>query len=133
MTKSIVLDSFALIAYFRAEPASSKVTTLLQDAKSGKIHLFLSYINLAEVYYKTIRESGLDKGHEVLAILKALPIKIISLSDEIVLAAAEIKAVHPMSFADCFATALALENHAAVLTGDPEFKSVEKLVKIIWL
>jgi len=133
MTKPIVLDSFALIAYLRAEPAGSKVTPLLKDAEAGKVLLFLSYINLAEIYYKTIREQGLDKGREVVAILRALPIEIVSLSDEFTLRAAEIKAAHPMSFADCFATALALEKHAAILTGDPEFKSVEKLVHIIWL
>lgn len=133
MTKSIVLDSFALIAYLRAEPAGQKVITHLQSAQAGKTTLFLTFINLAEVYYKTIRESGIDKGREVLAILKALPINIISLSDDLVLKAAEIKAARPMSFADCFATALAQEKHAAVLTGDPEFKSIEKLVPILWL
>jgi len=133
MTKPIILDSFALIAYFRAEPASQKVIHYLQLAQSGKVILFLTYINLAGVYYKTIRESGIDKGKEILAILKALPVNIVSLSNELVLHAAEIKAAHPMSFADCFATALALENHATILTGDTEFKSVEKLVQIIWL
>lgn len=133
MIKSIVLDSFALIAYLRAEPAGAKVAAYLQNANTGKIRLFLSHINLAEVYYKTIREQGRDKGREVIAILRALPIEIVSLSDELTLQAAEIKATHPMSFADCFATTLALEKHAAILTGDPEFKSIEKLVKIIWL
>ena len=133
MTKPIVLDSFALIAYLRAEPAGAKVTAHLQAAQAGKTRLFLSFINLAEVYYKTIREQGLDKGREVIAILRALPIEIVSLSDEFTLRAAEVKAAHPMSFADCFATALAQEKHASILTGDPEFKSVEKLVPIFRL
>jgi len=46
--------------------------------------------------------------------------------------AAELKALYPISYADCFALACAI-NHAAVLvTGDPEFKIVEHLVKITW-
>lgn len=38
-----------------------------------------------------------------------------------------------MSFADAFAVALAQESTAAVLTGDPEFKEVEKLIPVLWL
>ena len=35
-----------------------------------------------------------------------------------------------MSLADCFAAALAQREHAAVYTGDPEFKAVAKNVKV---
>jgi len=50
-----------------------------------------------------------------------------------VIDAARIKAEYPLSFADCFAIAIARCQKAAVLTGDPEFKKVEHLVKIEWL
>lgn len=35
--------------------------------------------------------------------------------------------------ADCFAVATAIRERAAIVTGDPEFKKVEKLVEIEWL
>jgi predicted nucleic acid-binding protein len=38
-----------------------------------------------------------------------------------------------MSFADCFAAALAKQKKALLLTGDPEFKQVETQVTIDWL
>ena len=47
--------------------------------------------------------------------------------------AAIYKAMHKMSYADCFAAALAKVKNAELLTGDPEFKSLEKEVKINWL
>jgi predicted nucleic acid-binding protein len=38
-----------------------------------------------------------------------------------------------MSYADCFAAALSKQKNAELLTGDPEFKAVEKDIKIHWL
>ena len=50
-----------------------------------------------------------------------------------VISASKIKAQHALSFADCFAVATAQRENAVILTGDPEFKTVEKFVKIDWL
>ena len=38
-----------------------------------------------------------------------------------------------MSLADCFAAALAKQRKLEVYTGDPEFKAVEKEVKVVWV
>ena len=38
-----------------------------------------------------------------------------------------------MSFADAFAAALAKERKAELVTGDLEFKTLEKEIKIAWL
>jgi predicted nucleic acid-binding protein len=38
-----------------------------------------------------------------------------------------------MSLADCFAAALAKQRKLEIYTGDPEFKAVEKELKIVWL
>jgi hypothetical protein len=44
------------------------------------------------------------------------------------------KATKKMSYADCFAAALAKIRNAELVTGDPEFKVVEsELKKIRWL
>jgi predicted nucleic acid-binding protein len=50
-----------------------------------------------------------------------------------VLDAAHIKANHALSYADAFAVAAAIRESATILTGDPEFETVESLVKIEWL
>lgn len=133
MDKQVVLDSFALIAFFRGEKIGSKVEKLLFEAQNGKRLLFLSFINLVEVYYKTIREQGREKGEVVLATVKKMPIQLVSASDNLVLKAAEIKARYPIALGDCFVVALARDKKASILTGDPEFKKVEELVKINWL
>jgi len=38
-----------------------------------------------------------------------------------------------MSLTDCFAAALAKQRKADFYTGDPEFRTVEKTVKVVWL
>ena len=68
--------------------------------------------------------------------IKALPIKLIDrISEELLLAAAGLKARYPISYADSFAAALAMINRCPLLTGDPEFKPIEKkgLISIEWL
>ena len=47
--------------------------------------------------------------------------------------AAELKARYPISYADAFALASAIEHQAELVTGDPEFRQVENLVKIVWV
>jgi predicted nucleic acid-binding protein len=50
-----------------------------------------------------------------------------------VIEAAKIKGKYPVSYADAFAIATAIQNKATVVTADPEYKVVAKLVKILWL
>ena len=72
-------------------------------------------------------------AQQVLGVIDQLPIQQIELTRDRVLAAAHMKASYRMSYADAFVVAAALELDATILTGDPEFKTVEKLVKINWL
>ena len=62
-----------------------------------------------------------------------LAIQILSADLELAKQAAEFKANHKMSYADCFAAGLAKARKAELVTGDKEFKEVEKEVKILWL
>lgn len=38
-----------------------------------------------------------------------------------------------MSYADCFAAALARKRQAELVTGDPEFREVEDEIKVVWI
>lgn len=133
MTEDIILDSYALLAFLEKEPEGETVNRLLTAAEKGDKSLFLSFINLAEVYYRTIRNYGLEQAKLTISTLRKMPITIVSVTDEQVMKAAEIKGKYPIALGDCFAVALALEKKALILTADHEFKKVEKLVKIKWL
>ena len=130
-----VLDSFAVLAYFEGEPGMARVRTLLTEAAKGTLTLHLSVINLGEVLYIVEREQGLVAAQRVLAALDQLPIQVQPAERSVVLAAARLKARYPISYADAFAVVAAQEHRAVLVTGDPEFKSVETdgLLKVEWL
>jgi predicted nucleic acid-binding protein len=130
---AFVLDSFALLAYLQDEPVASHIEKLLENAGKEKCHLFLSMINLGELLYITERRGGVAKAQDMLALIRQLPIEIMSVNEQVVFAAAHIKASHAVSYADCFVVATAIQENATIVTGDPEFHSVETIVKVEWL
>jgi predicted nucleic acid-binding protein len=69
----------------------------------------------------------------VLALVESLPVELLDASRDLVLDAAHVKAHHVLSYADAFAVAAAMRERAIVLTGDPEFETVEDLIKVEWL
>ena len=128
-----LLDSFALLAYLGAENGEMRVQDLLLLAEKDHCRILMCLVNLGEVLYISERERGLPAAQRVLALVESLPIALLEVSRDLVLDAAHVKAQHTLSYADAFAVAAALREQAVILTGDPEFSSVEDLVKIEWL
>ena len=128
-----VLDSFALLAYFQAESGGPAVLALVEAARDQQAGLHLSLINAGEMYYLVHRQKGRERAETLLRDLRELPILLEPVSEERVWAAARLKAAHAMSYSDAFAAALAQELNATLVTGDLEFKSVEGIVRILWL
>ena len=128
-----VLDSFALLAYLEGEVGMETVKDRLHQAQAANCAIYLSIINLGEVLYITERERGITQAHAVLAAVDQLPIQLLAADRETVLAAAHVKAAYPLSYADAFVVAAAQAKRAIVLTGDPEFRSVEDLAPVEWL
>jgi predicted nucleic acid-binding protein len=130
-----VLDSWALMAFFEDEPAAEQVEKLLAQAAADKHKLLLSVVNWGEIYYNTMREVSQEAAEQKAREIATLPIDIVGVAEDLTLArqAAIFKATHKMSYADCFAAALAKSKNAELVTGDPEFKSVEGDVKVSWL
>lgn len=134
MKRKILLDSFAMLAYLNKEVGFEAVREVMSVAQKSGDSVLMNEINAGEVYYILFRKRGLENSNYfVETILASLPILMVPNSFEDVMAAAIIKAEHPLSFADCFAVGTARKNNAVILTGDPEFKKVEHLVEIEWL
>jgi predicted nucleic acid-binding protein len=128
-----VLDSFAVLAYLGGEAGMNRVQEVMNAALQGGCLVVLSLINLGEVLYIIEREEGLVQAQAALAAIEQLPIEMLPVTKEAVLASAHIKANYRVAFADAFAISAAQELEGKVLTGDPEFESVETLIKIEWL
>jgi predicted nucleic acid-binding protein len=131
--QTYVLDAFALLSWLKKEPGADRIVSLLRQASKGQVKILMCVINLGEVIYRTLRQYGQERRQEVLVLTQALAIEFVDVDRSLALAAAELKGVHRMSYADCFAAALAQRLDAAVVTGDPDFRQVEQLVAIEWL
>jgi len=131
--KRSLLDSFAILALLKKENNYQLVLNLFREAKQGERHLIMNQINAGEVYYEVVKRNLTDDFDKFWRTFLMLPIDFISNDFELVIEAAKIKSRHSLSFADCFAVAAALKEHASIVTGDPEFKQVQKIVEIEWL
>ncbi len=121
---NFVLDSYALLAFFRNEAGGEKVEQLLNEAAADKHELFMTCINAGEVFYMSYRKDGSAKADLVWKALLQFPIHITEADLDFTLVAAKIKARHSISFADAFAAALTIKKKATLITGDDEFDAL---------
>lgn len=128
-----VLDSFALIAYFRDEPGAEMMENLLVIAGKKDSPLHMTDVNYAEVKYSIVKKDGAEAWAKAAGILQSLPIDFHSTNRTLADTAADFKARFKISLADAFAAALAKERNAELVTGDPEFKPLEREIKINWM
>jgi predicted nucleic acid-binding protein len=128
-----VLDSWALLCYLEQEPGYEKIIELFEKAVESSKPLVMCIINWGEVYYQITRRFGDQKAKEIEQLIETLPITLVEANKELTREAAHIKATKRIAYADCFAVTLARLKKAELYTGDPEFKVVEKDVKVVWL
>lgn len=126
-----VLDSFALLAYLEDEPGASEVEQILEAARHSEAQVWMPVINLGEVLYITEREQSLEAAQTALAAIDQLAIEVVEADRSLTLEAAHVKAHRPLSYADAFVVALALQKGAEVVTGDPEFRQAEEQIAIL--
>jgi ribonuclease VapC len=133
MAETYVFDSYALLKVFQKEEGYQKIVRLVREVAASGGRALMNAINYGEIIYIVKRAFGDRKKIECLAAIERMGIEILSVPNELIFRAAEYKAEFSISYADCFALASALENKAALVTGDPEFKKVEHLAKVIWV
>src|SRR5215510_2830224 len=131
--KAIVLDSWAVMAYLEDEPSAQKVADLIADAHENNTPLLMTVVNLGEVWYIVAREASEADADRCENELRQIGIEVVDADWSLTQQAARYKSQNRMSFADCFAAALARQRKAHLITGDKEFTQVEQQVQILWL
>lgn len=133
MAATQVLDSYALLALLRDEPGAETVADLLERAGQQNRSVHMTEVNYAEVQYTIRRKDGETVWASIAGELQATPIEFHPADRRLADVAAGFKARFKISLADAFAAALAKERKAELVTGDPEFRVLEKEIKIRWL
>ncbi len=133
MPAAPVLDSHALLAFLRGEAGDDQVAALLEQAGERDAPLHMTEVNYAEVKYLVVRKDGAERWEEIARELPTLPIEFHPATRALADLAADFKARHKLSLADAFAATLAKEKKVELVTGDPEFKALEREIKVQWL
>lgn len=128
-----VLDSHALMAFFQDEPGADFVRGLIHKAMETDTNLLMSIVNLGEVWYAIARTNSPEIADQYINEIKGMGIEIVDADWALTRQAAVFKSGGNISYADCFAAALAKVKKAELVTGDKEFKSLEGEIKIAWV
>ena len=131
--KTIVLDSWAIMAYLQDEPSGEKIADMIADAKEDGRHLLMSVINIGEVWYSLARRRSTADADQALRWISEIGIEFVDADIELTRIAARFKAKGGISYADCFAAALAKQHEASLVTGDREFEQLKNDISISWL
>ena len=130
---TVVLDSWAVVALLEGQAAAPVVENLLAESNAGHCTLWITTVNLGEVWYITARRKSEELADRTLAELLHLGMRVADVDWPLTRRAARLKTKYRLSYADCFAAALAQQLRTKVVTGDPEFRQMEREVKIQWL
>ena len=133
MAAGIVLDSYALLALLRDEPGGEEVVTLLEKASQCNQPAYMTEVNYAEVQFIIRWKDGDAAWKSIADELVAAPIQFHPADRRLSDLAADFKSRHRISLADAYAAALVKDRKAELVTGDPEFKALEKELRIRWL
>jgi predicted nucleic acid-binding protein len=128
-----VLDSYAVLAFFEDEAGADVVRGLILKAEQRGISLLMSVVNLGEVWYSIARTNSTEIADQYINEIKGMAIEIVDVDWPFARQAASFKVNGNISYADCYAAALAKIRKAELVTGDKEFEQLESEIKIAWL
>ncbi len=122
--KSYLLDTSALLTLRDDEPGAARVAELLGQAQQGTVRCVGCFMSLMELCYRVWRDEGESAGRLAYEQCLALPVTWIHESPDLLTRASALKATYPLSVADAWIAACALEEQAVLLHKDPELKAV---------
>ncbi len=119
-----VLDTTALVSYFKAEPPGAQVRDMLLEQPTN---LLLPFMTIMEAQYVLARTFSPAQVEQFIATLRGLGAPVIESDAAWGAAAARIKSRGGLSLADAWIASLALMHDAELVHNDPEFDRVEGL------
>jgi predicted nucleic acid-binding protein len=131
-----IFDACALISLLKREAAFDQVTHLLIRAADREITIYMSIVNLVEVYYGFMQDVGEQGADRIMQSVSDFPIIMINtISDAVYREAARFKAAYSMSLADVFLCASAKNLSATIVTKDDEIKVAEQpeALSVFWI
>ncbi len=121
-----LLDTSAIFALRDNEPGADQVEKILRETETGKCHTYVSFMTFMELFYVVWRQKGKGEALRTFLEMKMLPLERVEMSDPILLLAGELKATFPLSLADSWIAATAIDRQATLIHKDPEFEPLKE-------
>jgi len=122
-----LLDTSALLALRDDEPGAERVSALLEAAARGELSCHGCFMSQMELLYRVWKDEGEEAGRSAYTLCLRLPITWLHESPELLERAAAVKACFPLSLADAWIAAAAIQLDAVLVHKDPEFENVADL------
>lgn len=116
------VDSWVWIEYFAPKTAGKEVKEIIE----GENELITPTSVIAETYFKILTDINEEAAEKTLNFIKKKSV-IIPIDEEIAKLAAKIKKLEKLALADAFVLATAKKFNAILLTGDSDFKNIQKV------
>lgn len=131
--KTRVLDSWAILEWISGrQPATGIVANLLTESEAGGVRLFMSAINVGEVYYFLRKHHSEQLAESWRESSRTIPATVETPTADEIWDAARLKGRYPIAYADAFAAALAQKYRCPLVTEDPELRSISNL-ELEWI
>ena len=121
------------MAWIQDQPAAGRFQRILERASSGAVELWISAINVGEVYYLLAKRLSPNSAEDFLKQFPSLPVKSVVPTEDDIIEAARLKGKYRISYADSFAASLAIQQGVELITGDPDFKRLSPLLALEWI
>lgn len=130
---ALILDSWSVLAFLQGEPGGAAVAELIATAQADEVPVLMSVINAGETWYILARALSPGEADRALHDIEELHVQWVDVNWALARAAAAYKATYKMSYGDAIAAALARKRSGVLVTGDPEFRPLEKEIAIRWV
>ncbi len=131
--RTTVFDSSAVLALLLEQPGADMVENLLAKAAEADRAILIGAVNWAEVLSVIGRKHGATGLEHARRFQHTMPLEVAPADQEQAELAAALKHEAGLGLADAFVAALAKLRKADLVTGDRDFKPLEKEIKIHWL
>jgi len=131
--EQFILDACAMLAYLNNENGAGVIGEILERGIRDEVKIFITAMDLADIFYIVLKKEGHDKALKTILLIKNLPVECVGLDEPLLMLAGEIRVQFPLTLGDALVAALAKTRKAKVITGDNDFKSLEKEIECVWI
>jgi len=130
--KRHLFDASSILAYFNGDVGAQVVKRVLQESQREGDGLFITAIQVGEVYLFMLRGMGREAAIGAIQDLEKLGFTVVPTEPQEACQASELKNRLGLHYSDAVAVATAIALKCTVVTSDPDFEKAGKVVKILW-